>query len=314
MRLKFVIGIALSASLLPSLAAVAAQQATDAAKETQPVASPYSAEASGAISTTLGRRDLDLRAALTAEPDSVELLYAYALVLRQEGKARDSLTAYTRAAGFRKPTAEELRSVALDYVLLSDYDDAIHWLEKAEQIDPKNTSVLYSLGRCYYSKDRFPDARKLFEQILTIDPHNLKAEENLGLVYDATNEPEKAEEALRTAVSWANASGSDEWPFMDLGGFLLDHDRPGEALDPLRTAVKIKASCASCHEKLGRALLGTKDVHEGIAELEQATQLDPANPRTHYELGRALRQAGEVEKARKELSISQKLYSSHSQE
>jgi tetratricopeptide (TPR) repeat protein len=289
-------------------------QATGTSKERQPVASPYAAEESRAVSTSLGRRDLDLRAALSAQPDSPELLFAYALLLREEGKARDSLTVYTRAAAIRKPTADELRSVALDYVLLSDYDDAIHWLEKAEQMDPKNTSVLYSLGRCYYSKDRFPDARKLFEQILAIDPHNLKAEENLGLVYDSTNEPEKAEESLRTAVSWADASGTDEWPFMDLGGFLLDHDRPGEALDPLRTAVRIKISCASCHEKLGRALLDAKDVLKGIAELEQATQLDPTNPRTHYELGRALRQAGEVEKARKELSISQKLYSTHSQE
>jgi tetratricopeptide (TPR) repeat protein len=242
------------------------------------------------------------------------LLFAYALLLRQEGKARDSLSIYTRAASIRKPTADELRSVALDYVLLSDYDDAIHWLETAEQINPKNIDVLYSLGRCYYSKDRFLEAQKLFEEILVIDPHNLKAEENLGLVFDATNEPEKAEQALRKAASWGNVSGPDQWPFADLGNFLLDHDRPDEAIDPLRTSVKIKPACAACHEKLGRALLDTKDVAEGIAELEESTRLEPANPRTHYELGRALRQAGQVEKAQQEFAISQKLYSAHSQE
>ncbi len=174
--------------------------------------------------------------------------------------------------------------------------------------------MLYSLGRCYYSKDRFLEARKTFEQILATDPHNLKAKENLGLVYDATNEPEKAEQALREAASRSDTNGQDEWPFLDLGGFLLDHNRPTEAINPLRTSIRIKAACGPCHEKLGRALLATHDATSGIAELEEAIRLEPENPRTHYELGRALHQAGQTEKAQQEFAISQRLYASHSQE
>jgi tetratricopeptide (TPR) repeat protein len=160
------IRLLVTALVVASLSAIL--KAQSAAKETLPVSSPYAAEESRAISASIGRKDLDLRAALSAQPNSPELLFAYALVLRHEGKARDSLAVYTHAAAIRKPTADELHSVALDYVILNDYDDAIHWLEKAQQEDPRNTDVLYSLGRCYYSKDRFPDARKLFEKILTI--------------------------------------------------------------------------------------------------------------------------------------------------
>jgi Flp pilus assembly protein TadD len=289
-------------------------QSTGATKDVQPVASPYSAEESSKVSSSLSRKEADLRSALNASPDSSEVVYALALVLRQEGKPHDSLDMYTRAARLRKPTAGELQSVALDYVLLNDYDDAIHWLEMAKQMDPQNTGVLYSLGRCYYTKSRFPDAGRLFMQVLAIQPHDLKAEENLGLVYDATNEPAKAEAALRTAAGWAEANGKDQWPFLDLGAFLLDHDRTAEALDPLRTATHIKPDCAVCHEKLGRALAANHDLPGGVAELETATKLEPGNPRTHYELGRALRQAGQIEKAQQELAISQKLYSTHSQE
>ncbi len=314
MTAQSAVRLLLIASISVALPAASKPQTAGASKETRRVSSPYAAEESSTISTSLGRRDLDLRAALSAQPNSSELLFAYALVLRQEGKARDSLAVYTRAAGFRKPTADDLRSVALDYVLLSDYDNAIHWLETAEQIDPKDNDVLYSLGRCYYSKDRFLEARKTFERILAIEPHNLKAEENLGLVYDATNEPEKAEKALREAAARADANGPDEWPFLDLGGFLLDHNRPSEAIGSLRTSIKIKAACGPCHEKLGRALLATHDATGGIAELEEAIRLEPENPRTHYELGRALHQTGQTERAQQEFSISQKLYASHSQE
>ena len=289
-------------------------QSTGAVKGARPPAYPYALEESGTVTSPLARKDLDLRAAISAQPDSPELLYAYALVLRQEGKAHESLAVYTRAAGLRKPTAEELRSVALNYVMLSDYDDAIHWLEQAAQTDPRNVKVLYSLGRCYYSKDRYEDARRLYEKVLAVQPRNLKAEENLGLVYEATNETAKAEAALRNAAGWADVGGADEWPFLDLGGFLLDHNRAPEAVDSLRTAVHIKPSCAACHEKLGRALIAMHDATRGIDELEEATRLEPANPRAHYELGRALRQSGQVGKAQRELDISQRLYAAHSQE
>jgi len=289
-------------------------QLTGPTKEAQPASTPYSAEESGAVTAELSRKETDLRAALQQEPDSAGLLYGLALVLRQEGKPRESIDTYTRAAQKMKPTAEELRSAALDYVLLKDYDDAIHWLEIAAQTDPNDATILYSLGRCYYSRDRYLDAGKMYERVLAIEPRNLKAEENLGLVYDATNHSEKAEEALRTAASWADKNGKDEWPFLDLGSFLLDRDRPKDAIDPLRIAVSIRLGCAQCHEKLGRALVETHDVAAGIAELQEATKLDPTDPKAHYELGRALRQAGQNERAQEEIKISQSLYAAHSQE
>ena len=314
MALKSSIQFALFCCLLAGLGPSLFAQATGAVKEAHPSGSSYSTEESAAVTPPLAQRDSELRAALALQPDSADLQYALALVLRQEGKPRESLDIYTRAARYRKPAPKELRSVALDYVLLQDYEDAIHWLEAAARTDPADTDVLYSLGRCYYSKDRYLDAERMYERVLAMQPKHLKAEENLGLVYDATNRPDKAEEAFRMAASWASENGTDEWPFLDLGGILLDQDRAKEAIDPLRVAAHIRPECASCHEKLGRALLATHDSAGGVAELEQATRLDPKNPKTHYELGRVLRQAGQVERAQQEFSLSQQLYSAHSQE
>lgn len=289
-------------------------QATNATKQAPSPGPTYSAEEPGGVSARLAQREVDLRAQLARQPDSADLLYALGQLLREEGKPQDSLATYTRAATYRKPSAKELRSVALDYVLLQDFQDAIHWLEVAARMDPADTDVLYSLGRCYYSKNRYLDAQHMYERVLSIQPNHLKAEENLGLVYDVSNRPDKAEEAFRKAAGWANPNGPDEWPFLDLGSFLLDQDRAKEAIDPLRTAMRIQPKSALCSEKLGRALLASGDVDGGIAALELAVKLNPANPKSHYELGRALRQAGQAERARQEFSLSQKLYSEHSQE
>ena len=290
-----------------------AAQDSGAVKGSGPTAAPYALEEHGTASSALAQREAELRGQITKQPDSEELIYQLALVLRQEGNARASLDAYTRAARRRVPTAAELRSVALDYVILSDYDDAIHWLERAAQMEPDNVEVLYSLGRCYYTKDRYLDAGRQYERVLAMQPTHLKAEENLGLVFDATNRPEQAEEALRKAAGWAANEQTDEWPFLDLGNFLLDRDRAVEAIDPLRNAVRIRTDCSACHEKLGMALLSTDDVRASIAELELAAKLDPQDPKAHFELGRALRKAGQTERAKQEFAASQRLYSTHSQ-
>jgi tetratricopeptide (TPR) repeat protein len=142
----------------------------------------------------------------------------------------------------------------------------------------------------------------------------LKAEENLGLVYDYVNQTEKAEAALRKAVEWAGQEPTDEWPFLDLGGFLLDHDRPAEAAPFLQRAAAIAIKCAACHEKLGRALVGTGDAIGGVKELEIAAQLDPKNPKMHFQLGLGYRAVGNLEKSRAEFALSQSLYGQHSQE
>ncbi len=145
-------------------------QSSGAIKATPPTGVSYSTEGSGREDSSIlpapARREADLRTQLSQQPDSPSLLYALTHVQRQENNPHASLDTYTRAAKLQKPAPRELRSVALDYVLLNDYDDAIHWLEVAVAMDPSDPDVLYSLGRCYYSKSRFVDAGKLFERVL----------------------------------------------------------------------------------------------------------------------------------------------------
>lgn len=248
-----------------------------------------------------------MRSQLETHPNSASTLYQLGLVLRQENKPKDSLDIYTRAAKLQKPNADQLLSVALNHVLLDDYPDAIHWLEIALSFDSQNIDVLYSLARCLYSEGNYHRAESLYLQVLQLKPDHLKAEENLGLAYDAENQPEKAEAALRTAVAWADKQPSGEWPYLNLGVFFLDHDRAAEAVPLLQHATKLAPNAAICHEKLGRSLEQSGNLPEGVKELETASQLDPKNPNIHFELGHAYRRAGEMEKARAEFTISQQL-------
>ncbi len=290
---------------------VAAQQANPDKSEHR-TALPLTAEEPGAP-LSLQATETNLRNALRAEPGSAEILYQLGLVLRQESKPKESLAIYTQAAAVRRPTADELRSVALDYVLLNDYDDAVHWLRVALSTDAANVDVLYSLGRCLYTQNQFEQAEQAFRRVLTLHPGHLKAEENLGLTLDAENQPEKAEAALRQAAQWATERDiADPWPFLDLGVFLLDQQRAEEALPSLKRAAALAPDMAEAREKLGRALALTGDAKAGASELEVAVRLDPKEPKAHFELGQAYRDLGEADKARAEFALSEMLYGKQS--
>jgi tetratricopeptide (TPR) repeat protein len=259
--------------------------------------------------------DTALRAYAVEHPNSPDALYMLGFVLNREDKPAESLKTYTRAAQLNTPKSDDLKVVALDYVLLNDYPDAIRWMRQAVVFDPLNQQAWYGLGRCYYSQSEFKEAQEAFEKALALDPRDVRAEENLGLAYEMGNRPQEAERAYKAAIAMADGDAkTDQWPYLDYGSFLLEHDRPAEAVPVLERAVKAAPRCAECHGKLGRALARTGHADEGIAELQIAVQLAPKDPRLHYDLGRAYRAAGKVDEARAELAVSAKLYGSKGRE
>lgn len=257
----------------------------------------------------LSEADKALTAYLSYHADAVDALYLLGTIEQRENKPRESLITFTHAARLRTPSSEQLRIVGLDYVLLDDYPDAIHWLERSVQIDDSNSKAWYALGRSYYTQSRFGEAERAFIKTLALDPANVRATENLGLVYDAESKTAEADTSLRAAVQLADLTPqTDEWPYLNYGSFLLNHDRAQEAVSQFEQAVKINPDRAACHEKLGRALETTGKLESAIAHLERAVELNKEDAHLHYELGLAYRKAGLKDRAEAELSLSRKLY------
>ncbi len=288
-----------------------AQSASDSDQQASDVPSH---ENGPAVHSSLSTVESELRHELDLKPGSASLLFRLGHVLLRENKPKESLDVFTHAARLQKPTAEQLRLVAMDYALLKLYNDAIHWLQVAHSMDPNDVDVMYDLGRCFYTQSRFREAEEMYVKVLEVKPDSIKAEQNLGLTLDKELQPERAETALRSAVELAARQKSDEWPFLNLGTFLSEHGRASEALPFLRKAASDAPTNAVCHEKLGRALMQTGDLKSSLSELENAAQIDSKNPRIHFELGRAYREAGQTDKASAEFALSKSLYGAHSED
>lgn len=249
-----------------------------------------------------------LRNFLHSHHDSTDALYMLGFVLNRENRPADSLAAYTQAAALVQPSSDDLKIVGLDYILLDDYSDAIKWLEKAVEFDSKNTDAWYYLGRAYYTSSRLIDARKAFITVLNLDPHNARAENNLGLVFESDAQPVEAIDAYRKSIAWDTQSPHpSEQPYVNLGGILLAEGRTEEAIPPLEKAVTLAPNNGFCRLKLGTAYLRTGKMKDAQAELEKAAQLKPDNSIAHYQLGRLYKAINAKDRAQAEFDRAAEL-------
>jgi len=251
-----------------------------------------------------------LRRYIALHADSDEALYLLGFVLNRQNRPKESLEIYTRAAAVKTPTGDDLKIVGLDYVLLSDYPNAIKWLEKAVQLEPKNKDAWYYLGRAYYTRGLLPESRRAFQATLQLDSRDARAENNLGLILESEAKPNEALDAYRKAIEWQKETKrQSEQPYLNLGSLLLELDRAQESIAPLEKAVELSANNASCHLKLGTAYLRTNKLPEAQRELEMAERLDAENAAIHYQLGMFYKQTHQTDKAKIEFQRTEELQS-----
>ena len=254
-----------------------------------------------------------IREYMAAEPRAAEGMYLMGRILERRHQPTQSLSWFTKAASLRSPTGEDLRIVAMDYVLLGDYNDSFHWLTRSVELSPSNAESWYDLGRTLMMQGNFHAAQHPLEKALALSPKSVKAENNLGVILEAENEMDEAEEAYKKAIAWQEASPHpSEQPLLNYGTLLVAHNRTAEALPLLRRAAAIAPGDMRCNEELARALDQNGEFVSAVVYMKQAVQLQPDNARLHFELGKIYRHAGQHEMAKQESKISQQLYGSHS--
>jgi Flp pilus assembly protein TadD len=256
-------------------------------------------EAEEALRVYLRQDDLSAKA---------HAMLAYALL--RENRPAESLKEYTRAAAIETPSSSLLVHVGQDYVLLGDLADADKWMLRAVQMSPSDADAWYGLGRVRYTEQRFSDALSCFQQALKFSPKSVKAENNIGLAYEATNQTNAAVAAYRQAIEWQNEGPRDqisEQPLLNLGIVLLHRGELAEAEPLLTKAAALAPKDPRIHEQLGHLYMQKADYGTAQAELQKACGLDPDSSSLHFLLGQAYRHDGKQPEAETEFAISARL-------
>jgi tetratricopeptide (TPR) repeat protein len=241
-------------------------------------------------------------------PQSEDAVYLLAYVRFRQNQPKESLRLFTDAAKLKHPTADDLKIVALNYVLLSEYDDAARYLEESLVMDPGNIEARYHLGRVRYQQNRFDLAIVAFQEVIRRDPRDIKAQDNLGLSLEAKNEVDAAIAAYRESIKLDEHSPvHNEQPYLNLGALLAKSGRPEEAVSLLVRAAAIAPNSGKIHYQLSKAYFDWNRFEDARREAEKAVSLDPGQSSNHYLLGRIYQRSGSRALAAEEFRLTEEL-------
>jgi len=232
--------------------------------------------------------------------------------LFREQKAAESLAEFTAGARVRRPKADELKTVASDYVLLRDFADADKWFTAVVAETPEDANAWYLLGRTKYNENAFLEAVSNFEHALSLRPKYVEAENNLGLSLRELNKMDQARAAFQSAIEWQGDAPTDSQPFLNLGTLLADQSEFERAIPYLKESVALSPANPKVHEELAQIYETHKDLPKAQAELEQAVALAPDTSGLHFKLGQIYRREGMRDRAQQEFELCEKLNSTHS--
>ena len=289
-------------SILLYASAAISQQSTD------PLAEARDLLRSGLLT----KSDASLRTYLKEHPDSADAHFLLGYVLFREQKAQDSLAEFTAGAKFRRPKADELKTVGSDYVLLGDFSDADKWFSVVSEESPEDADIWYLLGRTKYNEGRYDEAVSSFERALALRPKYVEAENNLGLSWHELNKTAQAKEAFQAAIDWQGPLPSDAQPYLNLGVLLMEQGDLDKALPYLVQSAALAPTNPKVHEQLGTAYETQNNLPKAQSELERAVALAPDVSAVHFKLAEIYRKEGLKDRAREEFEICAKLNSTHS--
>ena len=227
--------------------------------------------------------------------------------------AKASLAEFTAGAKFHTPSADDLKTVAFNYILLADLADADKWLTKMLEWAPNDWEGWYHLGRTRYNENRFAEAISAFQQCLKLNPQNVRAEDNLGLSLAGLGRNDDAAVAYHQAMAWqAQSLTKDPGPYIDLGSLLIDQNRANDSIPFLLQAVEIAPAEWRAHELLATVYTRAEKLPRAQMELEKAIELSPQTANLHCMLAPIYRKQGLAEKAKAEYDHCAALSSSDS--
>jgi tetratricopeptide (TPR) repeat protein len=261
-------------------------------------------------SKNYARAERLLADAIAREPSSRHLLTQIASVFMMDRKPLNAAIALKKAEALG-PLDNQLRlQLALAYIAMKRADWARPELERLAADDPGDVKYPYWLARLDYDAGQYGSAVRRLKDVVAREPAFARAHDNLGLCYEALNEPEPAIAHYREAVrlNRAEAKTASAWPALNLGILLRSRGELDEAERLFREALAIDRRFAPAHYQLGVVLEERGRPDEAVKALRQATSYDSEYPEAYYALSRISRRQGRTAEADAAMNTFKRLH------
>jgi len=141
---------------------------------------------------------------------------------------------------------------------------------------------LIEKAKILLSKGNLEDAKKVFENILEIEPNHYKTITNIGAIYLSLDELVKAEEKFKKAII---IKPEFEIAHYNLGITQKKLNKLDSAKESFEKAINLKKNYVEAHTNLGTIFLKLDKLNDAKSCFEKAIEFDPRFADAHYNLG-----------------------------
>ena len=211
---------------------------------------------------------------------------------RRAGRSGEAVAMYESILAKRPDTEDAYRHLALTYWLTGQPQQAIATLETALKNGVTQREVRIKLGQYMTEAGQARRAIDLLATFANDDPDALIA---LGNAYVAAGRPA---DAIRTFTRLLTIDPANALAYQNIGIAELGARNAAAAEAALRHAVSLDPSLPGAHTALGVVLAGSNRRDEAIAMWKRAVDLDPQEGNALYNLTVNLDASGRKEEAR----------------
>lgn len=160
----------------------------------------------------------------------------------------------------------------LDAYDRGDLATAISEFTLAVEDDPSNYRAWFNLGVAYQDQDAWEPAERAYLKVLELQPDNARAHVNVSVIYEKRGDPGTALTHLQLA---ADAEPDRAFPIAAMGAYWEGRNHLQRAEEFYRRAVDRERTHVESNYHLGRLLVETGRVEEGLPYLEAALDSNP---------------------------------------
>jgi cellulose synthase operon protein C len=277
--------------------------------------------------------ELVLTEAVTALPQDVVARVQLGRFYLSRSRPKEALEQFDRASAIKPDAVDALRGQAEAHAVLNQPAEALAAAQKVVAALAETPESYLFLASVQQRAGRTPDAVQTLRDVLAKHPGHLPTLRALAAVYERDGQQPEAVKVLQQA---ATAHPGSPVPFMDLGALFQRLGQVDAAIGAYREGLRRAPDDSSLLNNLAYLLAGTPGaldeaatlaeraykkfprnpsiadtygwilvergaVPRGLALLEEAAKLAPANPLIRYHLGAAYARAGKRAEARRAL-------------
>jgi tetratricopeptide (TPR) repeat protein len=215
-----------------------------------------------------------LMLALQADPRAAEGYLLLGIIEFRSGETARAIDHYRHAIRWQPHSFSVHYNLALAYIRNKDLDSGRHELERAISLDPKNLDAVYNLGVVDLELGRAREALIYLHKARSLGAHRADVEFSIVRASLTIGDPETARREVAQSVNWLGEDA--DWQAA-VGELFLHHGLARDAVAHLRQAIRLTSSSDDIRRELATAYIESQQPDLALELLHS-----PSSPDDHY--------------------------------